>query len=112
MMTQQHRQEALSLAYIQAVAAMCGLTHSFPSKDYGIDIRLHDIERRGVRFVESGVRLDIQAKSTTAIALTELDFIYDLDVSTTAQAAPSTALASASSGTCGRWRCGLGGSGR
>ena len=32
--------------------------------------------------------------------------------STTAQAAPSTALASASSGTCGRWRCGLGGSGR
>ena len=33
-------------------------------------------------------------------------------LNTTAQAAPSTALASASSGTCGRRRCGLGGSGR
>ena len=33
-------------------------------------------------------------------------------LSTTAQAAPSTVLASASSGTCGRRRCGLGGSGR
>ena len=34
------------------------------------------------------------------------------DLNTTAQAAPSTVLASASSGTCGRRRCGLGGSGR
>ena len=34
------------------------------------------------------------------------------DTNTTAQAAPSTVLASAASGTCGRRRCGLGGSGR
>jgi len=79
-MTRQHRQEALSLAYIQAVAAMCGLTHSFPSKDYGIDIRLHDVERRGNRFLESGVRLDIQAKSTTTSGFKDTDLIYDLDL--------------------------------
>ena len=78
-MTQQHRQEALSLAYIQAVAAMCGMTHSFPSKDYGIDIRLHEVERRGEQFFESGARIDIQAKSTTAFTITDTDLIYDLD---------------------------------
>jgi hypothetical protein len=48
--------------------------------DYGIDLTLHDIRRRGHRHMESGFKLDIQAKSTTARNLTTTDVVYDLDV--------------------------------
>jgi hypothetical protein len=62
---QTHRQEAVSRAYIHAIAARCGLGCSFRDFDYGIDLSVHAIRRVGHRYVESGFNLDIQAKSTT-----------------------------------------------
>jgi hypothetical protein len=48
MMTREHRQEAFSLACIEAIAAVCGMTYSMKSKDYGIDLALHDVaDERG-----------------------------------------------------------------
>ena len=54
----------------------------------------------------------VNDRTQQAEASAQCDLIRSLFISSTAQAAPSTALASASSGPCGRRRCGLGGSGR
>jgi hypothetical protein len=64
-LTRNHRQEVLSRAYVQAVAGRCGLSCSFREFDYGIDLTVHEIRRRGRRYYESGFKLDVQAKSTT-----------------------------------------------
>ena len=82
MLTRNHRQEALSRAYVQIIAARCGLTCSVRDFDYGIDLTLHDIMRRGRRYVESGLLLNIQAKSTAAATRTTTDVLYDMDVKT------------------------------
>jgi hypothetical protein len=75
------RQEALSRAYVRAIAARCGLLCDFAREyDYGIDLSLHDIARRGSRVGESGFQLDIQLKSTTSAQLTADEVLYDLEV--------------------------------
>jgi Domain of unknown function (DUF4365) len=53
---------------------------SFPTFDYGLDLSLHDIRRRGPRYAETGFKIDIQAKSTGAAAMTERFIQYDLDI--------------------------------
>jgi hypothetical protein len=75
-----HRQEAFCHAYLQAVAARCGLTLSVANYDYGIDLTLREITRRNGHFVESGFKLDIQAKSTTKAQAIGGHVIYDLSV--------------------------------
>ncbi|QJW97083.1 DUF4365 domain-containing protein [Frigoriglobus tundricola] len=80
MMTRQDRQEVLSLAYVHAVAAMCGMTHSARAKDHGIDLTLHEIVRDRGRFTESGMALELQLKSTTSVAETKTDIGYDLSI--------------------------------
>ena len=45
--------------------------------DYGIDVTFHDICRRGSRHLESGFKLDVEAKSTTARNLTDKNVVYD-----------------------------------
>ncbi len=39
-LTREHRQEALSRAYIRAVAALAGMTICEPENDYGIDMAI------------------------------------------------------------------------
>jgi hypothetical protein len=80
MMTREDRQEALSLAYVHAVAAMCGMTHYVPSKDYGLDLTLREVDQVGKRFTESGLSLDLQVKSTASVAETRTAIGYDLSV--------------------------------
>lgn len=80
MLTRNHRQEVMSRAYVQAIAGRCGLTCSLRDFDYGIDLTLHDIRRRGHRHMESGFKLDIQAKSITTRNLVAATVAYDLDV--------------------------------
>lgn len=80
MMTREDRQEALSLAYIKAIAAMCGMTYSIPFRDYGIDITLNEVERRDHRFFQSGQSLDIQVKSTAALVEARTTVNYDLSI--------------------------------
>lgn len=80
MLTRNHRQEVICRSYVQAIAGRCGLSSSFRDFDYGIDVTLHDIRRRGHRHMESGFNLDIQAKSTTTQSLTATDVVYDIEV--------------------------------
>jgi hypothetical protein len=75
-----HRQESLSRAYIQAIASRCGLNCSFRAFDYGIDVTVHQIQRRDNRYVETGFNLDIQAKSTYEATVTDMDVLYDMEV--------------------------------
>jgi hypothetical protein len=78
MLTRPHRQEALSRAYIHAIAARAGLGTSIPTPDYGIDLTLHGIAILGRRRIESSYKLDVQAKCTT-LASREVDHVrYDL----------------------------------
>lgn len=80
MMTREDRQEALSLAYIKVVAAMCGMTHSTRSKDYGLDLTLHEVSEEGGRFAESGMAIDLQVKSSTSVVETKSEVGFDLPV--------------------------------
>lgn len=82
MLIRTHRQESLSRAYIQAIASRCGLNCSFRDFDYGIDVTVHLIQRRGNRYVETGFNLDIQAKSTFGATMTNTDVLYDMEVKT------------------------------
>jgi hypothetical protein len=78
--TRSHRQEGLCRAYVQAVAAQAGLNSSVPSPDYGIDLSLRSVGRRGDRHRDAGVQLDIQLKSTKQDDETETHLAYDLEV--------------------------------
>src|SRR5262245_50649352 len=80
MMTRVDRQEALSLAYVHAVAAMCGMTHETRSRDFGIDLTLHEIEDIAGRLVESGLAIELQLKSTTSVVETRTTIGYDLSM--------------------------------
>lgn len=80
MLTKNHRQEALTRAYIQAIAARAGMSCSFREMDYGIDVTVYEIGQRGKRFCETGFRIDFQAKSTGATALTDANVLYDLEI--------------------------------
>jgi hypothetical protein len=82
MLTWNQRQEELCRAYIQAIAACCGLSSSAPRLDFGIDVILHEIARIQNRLIESGFRLDVQAKSTTLACVEEAAIRYDLEVRT------------------------------
>src|SRR5262245_8786553 len=79
-MTRNQRQEALSRAYVQAVAAQAGFGHTPRQTDYGIDLSLYEIICRGRRCFESGIVLDVQVKSTTRAAKKTAAIGFDLDV--------------------------------
>jgi hypothetical protein len=80
-LTPEHCQEALSRAYIQAVAAQCGMLYSTPVPDYGIDMTLHQVKRlQGGRYYQTGVKVDLQIKSTTRPVYRNNSLMYELSV--------------------------------
>jgi hypothetical protein len=79
-MTRNQRQEALSRAYVQVVAAQVGFSHTPRTTDYGIDLSLYAVARRENRYVETGIVLDVQVKSTARAAVESGALAYDLDV--------------------------------
>lgn len=57
------------------------MTHSFPSKDYGIDLTLSEVVRRNNgRLFESAYRLDLQVKCTASVVETGTAIGYDLPI--------------------------------
>jgi hypothetical protein len=79
-LTRGHRQEALSRAYVRAIAAHAGLSVSEPEHDYGVDMSLRAITLRGTRRRDVGPQLDLQLKSTTRASVGETHLNYDLEV--------------------------------
>ena len=80
MITTAHQKESLSRAYVQIIAARCGLSWSSPSPDYGVDIILHNVEEMDGQFVQSGYPLEIQVKSTSAAILEKSEVKYDMEI--------------------------------
>jgi hypothetical protein len=79
-LTRNHRQEALSRAYVRAIAAQAGLAVSGPENDYGIDLTLRAITMRDGRRRDIGPQLDVQLKSTARANVAGGMIGYDLDV--------------------------------
>ena len=85
LLTPEHQLEALSRAYVSAVAGRVGMTCSWRDFDYGIDVTLHDVtvrtnpETGRKRYFESGAALDVQIKSTTTATIENESVVYDLD---------------------------------
>ncbi|MBI1915345.1 MAG: DUF4365 domain-containing protein [Planctomycetes bacterium] len=82
MLTRNHRQEALCRAYVQAVAALAGVSSSVPTPDYGIDLSLRSIDEIGNQHQDAGVQLDLQLRSTTRATIADAQVSYDLDART------------------------------
>jgi Domain of unknown function (DUF4365) len=82
MMTRGHRQEALSRAYVHAVAALAGVLSSRPDPDYGIDLSLRAVDIHDRRHTDSSVQIDLQLKSTTRANVSATAVTYDLEVDT------------------------------
>ena len=64
MLTLDHIKEGLSRAYIAAVAHRAGFNMSLSAFDYGMDGTFIDIKLRNGRYVESGFKIDFQAKAS------------------------------------------------
>ena len=65
MITRNHRQEAISRAYVHAIAARCGFTCSSGILDYGIDLSILEVTKVGDGYYDSGFKIDVQLKSST-----------------------------------------------
>lgn len=78
----QSRQECLSEAFVHAIASFAGLTVQWRSRDYGIDGSFKKVLHHGERFIESGVPLDFQLKSTTNWEVSDGFIIYDMEAKT------------------------------
>lgn len=82
MITEQHKKENLSRAFVQAVAAKAHLSVSINdrSQDYGIDGTFHKIAIINNKRVEQGLSIDFQMKATIDFIKNEDSIKYDLDV--------------------------------
>jgi hypothetical protein len=77
-MTRNHRQEALSRAYVRAVAGQAGLLFVEVEADYGVDVCLRQVTPRGGRVRDVGPQIDLQLKSTTRADVGLTHLTYDL----------------------------------
>ena len=65
MLPKNQRQEALTRAYVRAIAATAGLSVCEPESDYRIDMQLRALTMRNGRRRDTGPHIDLQLKSTT-----------------------------------------------
>jgi hypothetical protein len=80
MLPTNQRQEALSRAYVRAVAARAGVICGELGQDYGIDMYLRTVPVLGQRYVDMGDQLDLQLKSSTRSRASETEVVHDLEV--------------------------------
>lgn len=80
MITREHTQEALSLAYVHALAGRAGLNLGPRTTfDYGIDGTFWPVKVRDGALVESGYPVRFQLKATINWTHDGTDVVYDLD---------------------------------
>lgn len=81
-LTDQHIAEALSRAYVRAIAGRAGLNLAIREYDYGVDGSFDEVTMRQNRRVESGFSLSFQLKASTQWQLDSSHVIYDLEAKT------------------------------
>jgi Domain of unknown function (DUF4365) len=83
LLTEQHTQESLSLAYAHALAGQASVGLRIDRVfDYGVDGSLAQIVVRGTRHIESGFPIDFQLKSTIQWEHDGDHVVYDLEAKT------------------------------
>jgi hypothetical protein len=82
MLTDQHIEEALSRAYVQAIASRAGINIGSSQLDYGVDGTFTTIQIVNGRRVETGFHIDYQLKASTKWKLDENYIVYDLEAKT------------------------------
>jgi hypothetical protein len=83
LITLQHIEECLSLAYVHALVGNAGVSLSAHRiHDYGIDGTFRSVKIVGNRRVESGFGVDFQMKATTNWQHKEENVVYDLEAKT------------------------------
>lgn len=82
MLTNNDIEEALSLAYVSAVAGRVGVDMSFQRKDYGIDGTFRPVKDLGKKKMSSGFPIDFQLKASKYCELGPTHLAYDLSVET------------------------------
>jgi hypothetical protein len=80
MLPTNQRQEAMSRAYVRAIAARAGVICGELGQDYGIDMYLRTVPVIGQRYVDMGDQLDLQLKSSTRPRVGETEVVHDLEV--------------------------------
>jgi Domain of unknown function (DUF4365) len=75
-----HRQEALSRAYVRAIAAQVGVTCGDIVQDYGLDRYLRGIEEVNGGYRDIGPQIDLQLKSSTRAEERADEVASDLEV--------------------------------
>jgi hypothetical protein len=80
MVPQSQRQEALSRAYVRAVAALAGVTCTDLVQDFGADMILRHVAQEEHKYLDDGPQVDLQLKSTTRADVQEAEVSYDLEV--------------------------------
>jgi Domain of unknown function (DUF4365) len=82
-LTDQHIAEALSRAYVRAIAGRAGLNLAIREYDYGVDGSFDEVVVRQNRRVESGFSLSFQLKASTQWQINDdRQVVYDLEVKT------------------------------
>jgi Domain of unknown function (DUF4365) len=81
-LTDQHIAEALSRAYVRAIAGRAGLNLAIREYDYGVDGSFDEVTVRQNRRVESGFSLSFQLKASTQWQLDSAQVVYDLEAKT------------------------------
>lgn len=80
MLTKQHTQECLSIAYVHALAGKAGVNVNIgETHDYGVDGMFRRIAERAGRRVATGTAVDFQLKASTDWAVEGPDIVYDLE---------------------------------
>ncbi len=82
-LTQGHKMESLSRAYIQAVAGQAGLNVRIAPKaefDYGVDGTFQFVKSYQNKLVESGHPIDFQVKATTNWRINNNEITYAMEV--------------------------------
>lgn len=82
MITNQHIEEGLSCACVQAIAAAAGLSLSKPEPDYGVDGTLNEVTIINKRRCQSGFSLNYQLKASISWQQNEDQITYDLEAQT------------------------------
>jgi hypothetical protein len=81
-LTDQHVTEAISRAYVRAIAGRAGLNLAIREYDYGVDGSFDEVVVRQNRRVESGFSLSFQLKASTQWQFDGTQVVYDLEAKT------------------------------
>lgn len=80
LITLQHTEECLSLAFVHALAGRAGVSLAAQRvHDYGIDGTFRSVKIIGKRRVETGYAVDFQMKATTTWEHNGSEVVYDLE---------------------------------